>query len=374
MQEMNVKDLTPHPQNDYFFDDMEGEKWKEFLESVKTSGIIEPIVITQDRVIVSGHQRIRACKELGIEKVMTNMKYYKDEDSIIKDLLETNIRQRGNVGGSTVKLGRRIKELERIYGIKHGGDKSKSSNGTFGKTLTQEDLATKLGIDMNTLKRAKSLTFLPQEIQDLVEQGNITPSTASRVISKLSSDEQEDLLKALPATKKFTQKEIESYISQLKEKDNQIAGYEMKLKKIHILEDEIKTLNTKLQDRPVVEKEIIPSDYEDIKKENKGYQTDYKNLMKQYEAKVSEVTELKNQISSIMNISEEEKYQKKLKDNTIFFCARVNEFIEKVGGFVWLSEHISELPDYEKKSYMKAVQIVKNWAFAVEENINNNLD
>ena len=57
--------------------------------------------------------------------------------------------------------------------------------------MTQQELAEKLGIDINTLKRAKSLTNLSPEIQQLIEQGNIWASTAARVIgSKLSKEEQ----------------------------------------------------------------------------------------------------------------------------------------------------------------------------------------
>ncbi len=44
-------------------------------------------------------------------------------DSGAQDLLETNIRQRGDVGGSAKKVGLRIKELERLYGIQNGGDR-----------------------------------------------------------------------------------------------------------------------------------------------------------------------------------------------------------------------------------------------------------
>ena len=96
---------------------MSGSKWEEFVESVRTSGVIEPIVITRDFTIVSGHQRVRACKELGIEEIPARVKDYADEDAVIKDLLETNVRQRGNIDGSALKLGRIIAELERIYGI-----------------------------------------------------------------------------------------------------------------------------------------------------------------------------------------------------------------------------------------------------------------
>lgn len=61
--------------------------------------------------------------------------------------------------------------MERIYDIHNGGnDKvARSSNGTTG--YTESDLANQLGIDLNTLKRAKSLTTLPSEIQDLIGQG-----------------------------------------------------------------------------------------------------------------------------------------------------------------------------------------------------------
>ena len=52
-QMMETKELIPHSRNDYFFDDISGEPWQEFLKSVKTSGIIEPLIISQDKVIVS---------------------------------------------------------------------------------------------------------------------------------------------------------------------------------------------------------------------------------------------------------------------------------------------------------------------------------
>lgn len=35
----------------------------------------------------------------------------------------SNIRRRGEVGGSAKKVGKRIKELERLYGIEHGGNR-----------------------------------------------------------------------------------------------------------------------------------------------------------------------------------------------------------------------------------------------------------
>ena len=67
MRMMDVDKLNPHPKNSYFFDDIEGEPWVAFLESIETSGVIEPIIVSApDLTIVSGHQRVRACKKLGL--------------------------------------------------------------------------------------------------------------------------------------------------------------------------------------------------------------------------------------------------------------------------------------------------------------------
>ena len=99
MQEILVSELKPHPMNDYYFDDMEGQKWKKFLSSITVrmergqSGIIEPIVITQDKVIVSGHQRVRACKELGIESVIAEVRIYDNEDEVVQDLEGMQVMQ-----------------------------------------------------------------------------------------------------------------------------------------------------------------------------------------------------------------------------------------------------------------------------------------
>lgn len=142
------------------------------LSIIKT---IFSVVITQDKTIVSGHQRARACKELGIEEVKCEVREYNNEDDIILDLLDTNEKQRGTIGGSTIKLGRRIKEYERIHGIKKGNNQYNEESNNVG-ILSQEDLLKKLDLNKETYRQAKKLASLPQEIQDAVETGKISAS------------------------------------------------------------------------------------------------------------------------------------------------------------------------------------------------------
>ena len=226
MQQININELKPHPRNNEFFDDMSGEKWKEFIESIKTRGVIEPIVITPDKVVVSGHQRVRACKELGIKTVMCDVHTYNSEDEILQDLLETNIRQRGDVGGSAKKVGLRIKELERIYGIKQGGsgfygNKHTENNVEIpnnSETLkTQEQLAKEMGISVDTLNNYKKLTEMIPELEELVDTGIAKPTTALAIMRNLSEDEQLEMISSLDTTKKITQKQVQQYIDKIKE-------------------------------------------------------------------------------------------------------------------------------------------------------------
>lgn len=86
-----ISDLKAHPQYDYFFDDMVGQSWQDFLQSIQENGIIDPIIVTSDNVIVSGHQRVRACKQLGFEYIIAEVKSYKNDEDVLVDLLMSNI-------------------------------------------------------------------------------------------------------------------------------------------------------------------------------------------------------------------------------------------------------------------------------------------
>lgn len=89
-----------------------------------------------------------------------------------------NIRQRGDVGGSSKKVGKRIKELERIYGIQNGGDhgnqytEAKPNNSDLPKS--QSDLAEQMGISVDTLQNYKLLADMIPELSDLVDTGIVT--------------------------------------------------------------------------------------------------------------------------------------------------------------------------------------------------------
>ena len=65
----------------------------------------------------------------------------------------------------------------------------------------------------------------------------------------------------------------------------------------------------------------------------------------------------------------EQEFNQKLKRETIYFCSGVATFIKENGGYVWIAEHINELPEQERRGYISAVKEVYSWASQMMNNL-----
>lgn len=218
---IKISELKPHPQNNFYFDDMEGDAWDSLLQSISTSNVTNAITITQNKVIISGHQRIRACKVLGIEEVSYKMIEYENENQEIKDLIESNLRQRVLGNTNPVKLGRCFSFLNDWYGFEKGINQYSMSKVFTSSNeyvpSNQTELAESYGITKQTMNNYMRMASMIPELEDLVDTGIVTKDTALAIIRNLSSDEQRELIASLDITKKITKKEAKEYIKTIKE-------------------------------------------------------------------------------------------------------------------------------------------------------------
>jgi ParB-like chromosome segregation protein Spo0J len=216
--------LKVHPRNTEFFDDISGEEYERFKKSIETDGLLSPLVVAPDMTIISGHQRLKACRELGYKTVPVIIQdSIEDDDDKLRKLIAANF---GRLKNDPIKQSKLITEYEKLCGVQHGGDRKSNGNNLH---LTQEDIAKQLGVDTRTLRDLKRLQTLSPDLQEIVSSGQITPTTGFKVLAKLSESEQQQLLSMLPAAQKLTQAQVQEYVDQLQEKDNVIAGYKIKL-------------------------------------------------------------------------------------------------------------------------------------------------
>lgn len=383
MQQINVNDLRSHPKNDYFFDDIMGDNWKAFLESVKTSGVIEPIIVeAKSSTIISGHQRVRACKELGIQTILCENRIYDEEDKILKDLLETNLRQRGLGNTNPIKLGRCLLELERIYGIRQGSAGKVSLDSTLSTPKTQEDLISELGMNKDTYLNYKKLTTLIPELQNLVENDTISPSVASRVISKLSDEQQQELIENLDVTKKLTQNQVQEYIDKMEILSNKNAGYELKLEKVKELELQ---LARNEQEQYGLKKRITELAQEKVKTEIITQEKDNPETLKQLSDARNQLNEKSEQYQKLYNqyISNQELLNKAMGESTNWqltsHCSEITkrmlDFISEMGKYGYMAESFNEIPNATRMEYLRCIKAVQKWSNEIVRTIeeNNNI-
>lgn len=102
--------LSPHPKNEELYG--EEQLPVDFVESIDRHGIREPLVITDEDRIVSGHRRWQASKELGLERVPVMVESYDSELDEWEALVDFN-RQRKKTPAQIVNEAELLMDVER---------------------------------------------------------------------------------------------------------------------------------------------------------------------------------------------------------------------------------------------------------------------
>lgn len=109
-----------------------------------------------------------------------------------------------------------FKELERLYGIEHGNNQHNRTPNNSDSSKTQKQLASQMGISVDTLENYKMLADIIPELDELVQTGIVMPTTALAMIKQLTDEEQLKLISSLDTTKKITRNQIQQYINRIK--------------------------------------------------------------------------------------------------------------------------------------------------------------
>lgn len=173
----------------------------------------------QNKVIISGHQRLKACKDLGIKKVPVIIREDLDtEEEKLKKLLATNF---GRIKNDPTKQRKVAVEYVELCGNKHGTNQWSGDNR---QSLTQEEIAQNLGISQRTLRELLEIERkLTPEIKQLLDEGVLTKTTCSKILVKLTPEEQQEVLSTVgsEALSKMTQKQVQEEVNKIKNKGNE---------------------------------------------------------------------------------------------------------------------------------------------------------
>ena len=325
-QQINISVLKPHPKNNEFFDDLNGEEFERLKNSINDEKIYTDILVSPDMTIISGHQRVRAAKELGMTLVPIKIDDdLQDENSKLRALISNNFGRRKN---NPAKDRKALETYVELKGYKNGehGDKL-CQNGTAKSSL--DEIAKELNMSKRNLQRALRIERnLTDSMKELLDTGEITKTFASDTIASLTEEEQEELISKLDVTKKYTQKQIEKYISKMKDKsegsDNEEKISTLKIEK-EKLEKENKILESqkKISDELAAQYKSQSEEYMEVKKKLTHMGLEPDGDYNTFQATV-QITELNNELSELL-----QNRLAPLKYQPYMFAVKNNELLKK---------------------------------------------
>lgn len=141
------------------------ESIAELAESIKSCGLIQPILVEESLdggyIIIAGERRYRATKLAGITTIPVIIKNLSEEDKLEIALVE-NIQRED------------LTPIEEAKAYKNLMD---------SMTLSQDDVAKKVGKKRSTIANALRLLNLPEDLQNSVNSGELSAGHARALLS-----------------------------------------------------------------------------------------------------------------------------------------------------------------------------------------------
>ena len=147
------------------------ESLEELAESIKTYGVIQPIVVSKKEgyySIVAGERRWRAAKIAGLEEIPAIIR--DDEEQVNKEIALIENIQRED-----------LNPYEKAVGIKHLMDE-------YG--LRQEDVAKKLGKSRSAVANSVRILNLDPRVLEFAKEGKLTEGHCKSLLSITDNERQ----------------------------------------------------------------------------------------------------------------------------------------------------------------------------------------
>ncbi|MDQ0257570.1 ParB family chromosome partitioning protein [Evansella vedderi] len=173
------------------------ERIDELAQTIKTHGIIQPIVVRvrDDQFeIIAGERRWRAVKKLGWETIPAVIKEFNDSQTASVALIE-NLQREGLTAIEEAVAYAKLLEIH---------------------NLTQESLAQRLGKGQSTIANKLRLLHLPDSVQEALLNRQISERHARALIGLKEVEQQEKVLERI-LNDDLNVKQTEEIVKRLKE-------------------------------------------------------------------------------------------------------------------------------------------------------------
>ncbi|MCI8588927.1 MAG: ParB/RepB/Spo0J family partition protein [Bacilli bacterium] len=227
IEEIAISELRSNPyQPRKNFDE---KALQELASSIKEHGVFQPIIAKKSikgYEIIAGERRVKASEIAGKETVPAIIRDFTDAEMMEIALLENLQRENLNAVEEAIAYRKLIEEL----------------------SLTQEQLAQRLGKSRSYITNMLGILSLPEEVKDMIMDEKITMSHA-RVLSKMKDADKIKELAERIAMENLSVRQIENIsVDSLYERKNKIKKRENPVNEYKVVEEELsEKLGTKVK-------------------------------------------------------------------------------------------------------------------------------
>ena len=193
--EIAINDLIPNPYQPR--KTFEPAKLKELINSIKESGVIQPLIVRkagEKYEIVAGERRWRAAKEVGLDFVPAVVRKYDDATMMEVALIEN--MQRSD-----------LNPMEEAEGLRNMMEK-------LG--ITQAEVAKKMGMSKTAVSNSLRLLNLPDSIRKFVEKGDMTMGQVRPLLGVGDEKRMEEMAMQI-VTNDWSARTVEDVVNEYKE-------------------------------------------------------------------------------------------------------------------------------------------------------------
>lgn len=286
IHDMKTADLKPHPANATIYGDETLPA--DFLESIKTLGVIEPLLVRTDGTIISGHRRWLAAKKAGLATVPTRTGDFADELEEIEMLISSN-KQREKSPSQIAREGSELQRIERERNRLKQAAAAAATNSKLGRDANEEtlslnsneasqslaDVAETLGISRDRWYKIRTIFEKAQhgdaeavELMKALDAGDISVHKAYQTVKgQLDSEkgEKNRITKALEEAKKNLDEALQNPLTIEVEKEVFVTPPEV-TERLRELETDLSIAKERAErlDQKIQEAKDVGKDYESL--------------------------------------------------------------------------------------------------------------
>lgn len=312
---------------------------------VAAGGLIHPPAVTPDFELIAGERRLRACRDiLGWKQMEVHVMPVQDAEHQLMLEIDENETHKSFSKAERIDYGRRLERIESAKAKERQGQRTDLTSCTNLQNVNTRDMvAEKLGIGSGeTYRKEKYIAdnrdqLAPEDFADWDEGRLSTNKAYQRIKARLQEAERRVGL---------AEQEKENLQVEL---STQEAEYQ---KQLAAMAGQVKTVT-------VTE---YPDDYDELQNLYARYVAENQRLRDENQQTTNTVRDLQSRLEHYTHHGELQNAAAKLESDVMFFHVKCNEFITAVGGYLYLAEHIAELPKPQQEAYWQSVMSIAAWA------------